>query len=73
MATCAEKLELVENAIHDLITGKKIVDVSYGERRVRYTEADLAQLRAYRTELLAECGTAAQVATARRRPLRPLY
>lgn len=73
MATCAEKLELAEAALHDLLMGKRVVNVIYGERRVQYTEAKIADLRAYLAELRAECGTAAQQAVARRRPLRPIF
>lgn len=75
MATlsCAARLELAEDALHDLLTGKKMVTVSYGERRVQYTESSIAELRRYIQELRAECGTSEQQTLARRRPLRPLY
>lgn len=71
MATCAEKLEIAEGALHDLLIGKRIVSVSYGERRMQYTEANIAGLRAYIAELKAECGE--DTTAARRRPLRPLF
>lgn len=61
MATCAEKLEEARNALHMLMTGTKVVRVSYasaggGSRSVDYTQANVTELRAYIRELEAECG-----------------
>jgi cytochrome c553 len=71
--SCAARLELAEDALHDLLTGKKTVSVAYGERRVQYSESNIAELRKYVQELRAECGTSTQQEDSRRRPLRPIY
>jgi hypothetical protein len=62
--TCAQKLAEAKVAMHALQTGKGIVSVGYGERRVQYTAATISDLRAYISELNAECGDC----TKRRRP-----
>ncbi len=52
--TAAEKLAEAETALHKLLTGTKLVQVGYGERRLQYTQANVADLRAYIAQLKGE-------------------
>ena len=51
--TDAEKLVEAQAALHKLMTGAKMVEVSYGDTRVKYTEANADELRRYIGELRA--------------------
>lgn len=65
--TCQQKLAEAKTALHALLTGKSVMSVGYGERRVQYTQANIADLRAYIQQLEAECGSNPNCA--RRRPI----
>lgn len=52
--TAAEKLTEAENALHAIVTGKRAEAISYGERRVQFTTANVAELRKYIAQLKAE-------------------
>lgn len=43
--TAEEKLEVIEKAILDLQTGKRVVSVQYGDTRVQYASVDLDALK----------------------------
>ncbi len=45
--TNAQKLTEAEAALHKLLTGSQAVQIGYGERRVQYTQANIAELRKY--------------------------
>lgn len=51
MSTPQEKLAQAEDALHQLMLGKATVTLSYGERRVEYTQADRAALQTYVSQL----------------------
>lgn len=51
MSTPQEKLAQAEEALHQLMLGKATVTLSYGERRVDYTQADRAALQTYIAQL----------------------
>lgn len=63
--TNAEKLEEAEAALHALLTGKRSVEVGYGDTRVKFTDTNIGELRRYIGELRA----AIDPCTYRRRPL----
>lgn len=67
--TCAEKLAEARTAMHLLVTGTRVVSVGYGERRIQYSQAMIAELRTYIKNLEAECGDPVAV----RRPLRGIF
>lgn len=69
MASCAERLEEAQDALHTLLLGGQVAKVGYGERRIEYTAANIEQLRAYVKQLEAECGDPATV----RRPIRGVF
>jgi hypothetical protein len=56
--TCAEKLAEAKDALHALIMGESIVEVSGSGRSNKYTPADESKLRRYIMELEKECGNA---------------
>ena len=58
MATCEENLSAAKTALHALILGDSIVEVSINGRTNKYTPADESKLRRYISELEAECGNA---------------
>lgn len=58
MATCEENLAAAKNALHALILGDSIVEVSVNGRTNKYTPADESKLRRYIKELESECGDA---------------
>ena len=62
--TTAQKLAQAEEALHLLEIGKKMVNVSYGDTRVQYTQADKESLRRYIATLKGETDP-----DSRRRPL----
>jgi len=43
--TPEEEIASLEAALQKLITGTAVAEVEYGDRRVRYQPADIAQLR----------------------------
>lgn len=53
MITNEEKLSLVEKAILDLQSGKRVTAVSYGDMRVQYASIDLDKLLELRSQLKA--------------------
>lgn len=55
-ATLQARLAEAETALHQLMTGSKLVQVRYGDKDVRYSMADLGQLRAYIGELKSQLG-----------------
>ena len=46
-ATIQTRISEVETAIHNLMTGAREVEIAFGDRRVRYTEANLTDLQRY--------------------------
>lgn len=54
--TNAEKLVELETALHSLLTGKRIVQVGYGEERLSFSEANINELRMQIATLKAEIG-----------------
>lgn len=52
--TAAERLEEAEDALHLLLTGAREVQVQYENTQVRYTEADIEELRRYISLLKGE-------------------
>lgn len=54
--TLDEKLSDAENALHGLITGKRIVSISKGDRQVQYSQANIGDLRAYIDEIRSALG-----------------
>ena len=71
--SCEDKLAEAKEALHQLLTGRKIATVGYGDRRVSYTQANISDLRAYISELEAECGSSEEATTNRRRPFRVIW
>lgn len=53
MITNEERLSLVEKAILDLQSGKRVTAVSYGDMRVQYASIDLNKLLELRSQLKA--------------------
>lgn len=66
---CADDLAAAKAALQRLITGGQAVDVAYGDRRVRYSEINIGELRAEISRLEAECGDCEK----RRRPFRMIW
>lgn len=52
--TLAEKIAAAEAALHKLMTGALEVEVSYGDRTVRFAATDIGKLRGYIAELKAQ-------------------
>lgn len=65
MATlsAAARLEEAEDALHLLLTGTQEVEIQYDQTRVKYTQANIDELRRYIALLKGEIDT-----TKRRRP-----
>jgi hypothetical protein len=61
------RLTEAENALHQLLLGKKAVSLSYSGESVTYTQSDEGRLRAYIGELSAALGLTCH---ARRRGVR---
>jgi hypothetical protein len=53
---CADELRKVYDAIMALSTGKQTTSVSFGERSVSYSQAQLNDLRATYSMFYAQCG-----------------
>ena len=56
MAFTSTDLSNVESAIINLATGQKAVQVSIGDKYLRYTETQLSDLRALRSTIQRELG-----------------
>lgn len=54
LATIETRIIEVEDAIHKLMTGAREVEVVFGDRRVRYSEAQLPDLQRYHAWLLQQ-------------------
>ena len=52
--TLQERLTEAENALHELLLGKRAVKISRGGKSLEYTPADITALRRYITELKAQ-------------------
>ncbi len=63
MATMPQLIE-ARQALHELMTGKRVATVTKNGRSVSFTSATLSELKAYISELEEELG----VAIRRRRP-----
>lgn len=68
MATTQEKLDEAIEARHQLVVGRGKSSITLGERRVEYTQANLAALDAYIAELRRELS--GKPASARRNRIR---
>lgn len=72
-ATLRQWLTDAQQAMHDLATGTKIVQVQYGQgdgnRMVTYKVGDMAALRGYIQELKAQLG----ITPFGRRPINPIF
>jgi hypothetical protein len=55
-ATKRQHLTEAKGALHQLLTGKRVVEVDYDGRAVKYSKADIGQLRSYITTLEADLG-----------------
>lgn len=51
MSNLTEKLEVLEKAILDLQSGKRVTSVQYGDTCVKYAEVDLEDLLKLRAQL----------------------
>lgn len=58
--TAEEKLEVIEKAILDLQTGKRVVSVQYGDTRVQYASVDLDALKELRSQIKASLSGASE-------------
>jgi hypothetical protein len=71
-ATLQQWLLDSQQAMHDLMTGSKVVQVAYqqgdGQKMVTYKHPDISMLRGYIQELKAQLGI-----TCGRRPLTPIF
>jgi len=56
VATCPEKLVAAKDALHALVLGESIVEVTTAGRTNKYAQADMGKLRRYIAELESECG-----------------
>jgi hypothetical protein len=54
--TKAQQLDELETALHSLLTGKRVVQVGYGEERLTFTDGDVNELRMQIATLKAEIG-----------------
>ena len=72
-ATLQQWLRDSQQAMHDLATGSKVVQVSYmqgdGQKMVTYKHTDMAMLRGYIAELKAQLG----ITPFGRRPITPFF
>ena len=70
MATCADlqtRLIEAELALHRLLTGAQTQQVQYGEKRVAYTQASIAELQRYVSTLRSQVAACTGAPMARRR------
>ena len=54
MAYTSEDLSSIEEGLLKLARGERVVSVTIGDKTVRYSEADISQLRSLRNEIKAE-------------------
>jgi hypothetical protein len=54
--TKVQQLGELETALHSLLTGKRVVQVGYGEERLTFSEANIGELRMQIATLKAEIG-----------------
>ncbi len=50
------RLDQAESALHELLLGAKVVEVSYADRTVKYTRSKESDLRQYINELKRQLG-----------------
>ena len=55
-----EKLEIIEEAILDLQSRKRVTSVTYGDVHVQYAGADLEQLLKLRSQIKANIGSSSK-------------
>lgn len=71
VATLQARLTEAEQALHDLALGKRVVEIRHGQNELmRFTPANVAQLRAYAADLrgqLAAAGVSGYTGRARAR------
>ena len=60
MISDSEKLEIIEKAILELQSGKRVTSVTYGDVHVQYAEADLEQLLKLRSQIKANLKTSSK-------------
>lgn len=70
MPTCSQLLASAMSAYHRLVTGTQEVDVKYRDHGVKYTQANIADLKAYIASLNAQCPNAAAAAIVGQRSAR---
>jgi IS1 family transposase len=58
MATksAAVRLTEAEDALHELLRGSQVVELSYDGRTVKYTKAEIGELRGYIADLRRQTG-----------------
>ena len=50
-ATRQARIAEAEEALHQLLLGRSVVEIRYGFKRMQFTPADVGRLRAYLSEL----------------------
>lgn len=68
-ATLTKRLAEAEEALHQLLMGRQVVQVQSGDDVVRYERSNIATLRAYVASLKAQLGQTPE----RRRAVRPFF
>ncbi len=68
---CKQRLAEAQEALHALRTGQSVVSVTYNDRRVDYSKANMNDLLAYVDELERQCGTCKNAG--RRKPFRMIW
>ena len=67
--TTQEKLDEAKEALHKLLIGQSVVEVGYEGERLKFTQTNIADLRAYIAQLEAELDPDGS----RRRPFTVVY
>jgi hypothetical protein len=65
-ATLTTRLEEAEAALHTILVGKRAVQLIHGDTQTRFSESNVAELRAYIAELKGELGLTTGRTSARR-------
>ncbi len=60
MISDSEKLEIIEKAILELQSGKRVTSVTYGDVHVQYAGSDLEQLLKLRSQIKANLKTSSK-------------
>ena len=60
MISESEKLEIIEKAILELQSGRRVTSVSYGDTHVQYAGTDLDQLLKLRSQIKANLKTSSK-------------